>query len=81
MRYDYFECDCEPDVEYLDAKVENRRKERGADHLSAIYDMISGQKPINVSDLYFHLEEVGSSLDFDIPYEATHEDYTHSLLL
>jgi hypothetical protein len=61
---------------------ENARiKEHGAEHLSAVYAMLSGSKKIDVRDLYWHLEEVASSLDYDIPYKPEHEDFLHSLIV
>ncbi len=59
----------------------NEKKEHGAEHLSAIYAMLSGNAKINVSDLYWHLEEVSGALDFDMPYKPEHEDFLHALIV
>lgn len=56
-------------------------QEHGADHLSAIYDMLSGAAPLNVSDLYMHLDEVSGCLNWSMPYKPEHEDYLHSLIV
>jgi hypothetical protein len=56
-------------------------KEHGADHLSAIYNMLSGAAPFNVGDLYTHLDEVSSCLDWSMPYKPEHEDYLHSIIV
>lgn len=64
------------DSDDLDAYVAN-----GADHLGAIYEMLSGQKPINVGDLYFHMDELAGTLRTHLPYKPEHEDYLHSRIL
>ncbi len=69
------------DVENPFEVEDKERKAHGADHLSLIYDILSGAKPFDVRELYNSLEEVGSSLDWDIPYKPEHEDYLHSLIL
>ena len=77
MYYDYE--DCEPDNPFEEEFKAMR--DHGADHLSAIYAMLSGAEKIDVRELYNHLEEVSSTLGFDMPYKPEHEDYLHSLLV
>ena len=73
-----YDCDVE-EHPYIVKLKENQ--EHGADHLSCIYDMLSGSTPFNVSDLYTHLDEVSSCLNWNMPYKPEHEDYLHSLIV
>jgi len=80
--YDNYDSPYDYNVEEHPYLVELKEtQENGADHLSCIYDMLSGAAPFNVSELYTHLDEVSCSLNWNMPYKPEHEDYLHSLIV
>lgn len=73
--YDY---DVEEHPDVVQLKLD---QESATEHLSCIYDMLSGAAPFDVGNLYSHLDEVSSYLKWDMPYKPEHEDYLHSLIV